>query len=185
MSRTLRDPAMTMQRKYDRLARGEFFEPVVTVAAAYVAAAMPDAAATEGEYWALSCLPGTTPGRLSALTMRATDIVVIYQVIPKTPGSPVDALMIVERSALESGFGGRAKAARKYRHLHFEDSTYYGAGEDQMMVRGPYDEIAAVLGNPVVAEAAAALASRVMGSGRTLFARGHNRILADHALGRA
>jgi hypothetical protein len=62
---------------------------------------------------------------------------------------------------------------------------YYGAGEDQMMVRGPYDEIAAVLKDPTVAEAAQALAQRVMGSGRVLFARGHNRILADHALGRA
>jgi hypothetical protein len=179
------DPAMTMQRKYDRLARGEFFAPVVEVAAAYVAAAMPTAAATEGEYWALSCLPGTTPGRLSALTMRATDIVVIYQTLPKTPGSPVDALMIVERSTLESGFGGRAKAAKRFPHLHFVDSDYYGAGEDQMMVRGPYDEMAAVLRDPVVAEAAQALADRVMGSGRTLFARGHNRLLADHALGRA
>ena len=120
---------MTMQRKYDRLARGEFFEPVVQVATAYVAAAMPGAVATEGEYWALSCLPGTTPGRLSALTMRATDIVVIYQVLPKTPGSPVDALMIVERSTLESGFGRRAVAAERYPHLHFVDSEYYGAGE--------------------------------------------------------
>jgi hypothetical protein len=176
---------MTMQRKYDRLARGEFFTPVVEVATAYVAAAIPEAAATEGEYWALSCLPGTTPGRLSALTMRATDIVVIYQTLPKTAGSPVDALMIVERSALESGFGGRAKAARRYPHLQFVDSQYYGAGEDQMMVRGPYDEIAAVLRDPVVAEAAQALAERVMGSGRVLFARGHNRLLADHTLGRA
>jgi hypothetical protein len=176
---------MTMQRKYDRLAAGEFFTPVVEVASAYVAAALPNAAATEGEYWALSCLPGTTPGRLSALTMRATDIVVIYQVVPKTAGSPVDALMIVERSALESGFGSRATAAARYPHLHFVDSDYYGAGEDQMMVRGPYDEIAAVLRDPAVADAARSLAERVMGSGRTLFARGHNRLLADHALGRA
>ncbi|MEV4510701.1 hypothetical protein AB0K00_17235 [Dactylosporangium sp. NPDC049525] len=176
---------MTMQRKYDRLARGEFFEPVVEVATAYVTAAIVDAAKSEGEYWALSCLPGTTPGRLSALTMRATDIVVIYQVLPKTPGSPVDALMIVEKSTLESGFGRRTVAQERYPHLQFVDSDYYGAGEDQMMVRGPYDEIAAVLQDPVVAEAAQALAQRVMGSGRVLFARGHNRILADHALGRA
>ncbi|MET7403485.1 hypothetical protein ABZS66_59440 [Dactylosporangium sp. NPDC005572] len=176
---------MTMHRKYDRLAAGEFFAPVVEVATAYVAAAIPDAAATEGEYWALSCLPGTTPGRLSALTMRATDIVVIYQVLPKTPGSPVDALMIVERSTLESGFDGREQARQRYPHLHFVDSEYYGAGEDQMMVRGPADEVAAVLRDPVVTEAAQALAQRVMGSGRVLFARGHNRLLADHALGRA
>jgi hypothetical protein len=176
---------MTKQRKYDRLAAGEFFTPVVEVATAYVAAAIADAAATEGEFWALSCLPGTTPGRLSALTMRATDILVIYRTLPKIAGSPVDALMIVERSTLESGFGRRELAQERYPHVDFVDSTYYGAGEDQMMVRGPFDEMVAALGDPVVADAARALAERMMGGGRVLFWRGHNRILTDHVLGRA
>jgi hypothetical protein len=176
---------MTKQRKYDRLAAGNFFTPVVHVATAYVAAAIADAAATEGEFWALSCLPATTPGRLSALTMRATDIVVIYQVVPKAASSPVDALMIVERSTLEAGFGRREVAQRRYPHLHFVDSDFYGAGEDQMMVRGPHEEMAAVLGDAVVADAARALAQRMMDQGRVLFWRGHNRLLADHVLGRA
>lgn len=39
--------------------------------------------------------------------------------------------------------------------------------------------------DPVVAEAAQASTRRVTGSDRVLFARGHDRILADHALGRA
>jgi hypothetical protein len=174
---------VTKMHKYDRLAAGRFFTPVVEVATAYVAAAITDAAATEGEFWALSCLPGTTPGRLSALTMRATDILVIYRVLPKVAASPVDALMIVERSTLEEGFGGREAVQQRYPHLQFVDSDFYGAGEDQMMVRGPYDEMVAVLGDSVVAGAARALAQRVMGQGRVLFWRGHNRMLADHVLG--
>jgi hypothetical protein len=179
-------PDLTKHRKYEKLAAGQFFMPVVQVATAYVAAAIPVAAAAEGEFWALSCLPGTTPGRLSALTMRATDILVIYK--PQAPavgGAPVEALMIVERSTLEAGFGSRQAAADRYPGVRFTDSHYYGAGEDQMMVSGPHDEMAAVLGDGVVAEAAQALAQRMMGQGRVLFWRGHNRLLTDHVLGRA
>ena len=176
---------LTQQRRYDRLAAGGYFAPVVDVATAYVTAAIADAAATEGEFWALSCLPGTTPGRLSAITMRATDIVVIYKTVPALARSPVDALIIVERSSLEAGFGSRESAQRRYPHIRFSDSTYHGAGEDQMMLSGPHDGMVTVLGDAVVAEAAKALAQRVMCQGRVLFWRGHNRLLADHVLGRA
>ena len=175
---------LTKHRKYDRLASGGFFVPVVQVATAYVAAAITDAAVTEGELWALSCLPGTTPGRLSALTMRATDILVIYKVAV-APGTQVEALVIVERSTLEAGFGRRQAAECRYPRVRFTDSHYFGAGEDQMMVSGPHDALVAVLGDAVVAEAAHALARRMMDQGRVLFWRGHNRLLADHVLGRA
>jgi hypothetical protein len=175
---------LTKLRKYERLAAGEYFGPVVEVATAYVAAAITDAAATEGEFWALSCLPGTTPGRLSALTMRATDIVVIYKTTAAA-SSPVEALMIVERSTIEAGFGSRQAAEDRHPGVRFTDSSYYGAGEDQMMVSGPHHEFAGVLGDAVVAEAAQAVARRVMDQGRVLFWRGHNRLLADHVLGRA
>jgi hypothetical protein len=186
MRRTARGHGdLSKQRKYDRLAGGAFFTPVVEVATAYVASAIADATATEGEFWALSCLPGTTPGRLSALTMRATDIVVIYRTLPKVTSSPVDALMIVERSTLEAGFGRREVAEARYPHLRFTDSNFHGAGEDQMMIRGPYEEMVAVLGDPEVAGAARALAERMMSGGRVLFWRGHNPMLADHVLGRA
>jgi hypothetical protein len=177
---------LTKHRKYDRLAAGEFFVPVVQVATAYVAAAITGAALTEGEFWALSCLPGTTPGRLSALTMRATDILVIYKAAATAAASsPVDALMIVERSTLEAGFGSRQAAADRYPGVRFTDSHYYGAGEDQMMVSGPHDELVTVLGDDAVADAAHALARRMMDQGRVLFWRGHNPLLADHVLGRA
>ena len=175
---------LAKHRKYERLAAGEFFVPVVQVATAYVAAAITGAAVTEGEFWALSCLPGTTPRRLSALTMRATDILVIYKAAA-VASSPVEALMIVERSTLEAGFGSRQAAEDRHPGVRFTDSHYYGAGEDQMMVSGPHDEFVAVLSDDAVAEAAQALARRMMGQGRVLFWRGHNRLLADHVLGRA
>jgi hypothetical protein len=173
----------TKQRKYEKLAKGPFFEPVVNLARAYVAAAITDPAGTEGEFWALSCLPGTTPGRLSALTMRITDILVIYRTEP-TPAAQVEALMIVERSTLEAGFGTRAVARRRHPRLRFTDSDYYGAGMDQMMISGPWQPMVRSLSDERVAEAAGQMADRMM-RGRVMHWRGHNPLLADHALGRA
>ncbi len=115
------------QRRYERLARGPYFQPVVDLATAYVAGAIADPVGTEGVYWALSCLPGTTPRRLAALTMRITDILVIYRAEP-VESLRVDALVIVERSTLEERFGGRAAARRRYPRLRFTDSDYHGAG---------------------------------------------------------
>lgn len=172
------------QRKYELLARSEFFEPVVDLATAYVAAAIDDPAGTEGEFWALSCLPGTTPRRLSALTMRITDILVIYRVEP-VQTTQVEALMIVERSTLEEGFGTRASARRRYPRLRFTDSDYHGAGMDQMMISGPWKHMVRSLRDEYVVEAARQMAGRMMGFGRVMHWRGHNPLLADHVLGRA
>ena len=174
----------TKLRKYDRLAAGPYFEPVVELATAYVSAAIADPERTEGEYWALSCLPGTTPRRLSALTMRITDILVIYRAEPVEAGR-AEALVIVERSTLENGFGTRGKAHRRYPRLRFTDSEYHGAGDDQMMISGPCRPLARALGDEAVAAAARAMADRMMAGGRVMHWRGHNPLLADHVLGRA
>jgi hypothetical protein len=174
----------TKQRKYEELAQGPFFAPVVDLASAYVAAAIADPARTEGEFWALSCLPGTTPRRLSALTMRITDILVIYQAEP-VQTAQVEALMIVERSTLEAGFGTRALALKRHPRLRFTDSDYHGAGVDQMMICGRSKQMVRALRDEPVAEAARQMASRMMRSGRVMHWRGHNPLLADHVLGRA
>lgn len=174
----------TKQRKYELLAQGPYFAPVVELAGAYVAAAIADPAGTEGEFWALSCLPGTTPRRLSALTMRITDILVIYQAEP-VQTAQVDALMIVERSTLEAGFGTRAHARKRYPLLRFTDSDYHGAGTDQMMISGPSEQMVRSLRDEPVVEAARQMASRMMRGGRVMHWRGHNPLLADHILGRA
>jgi hypothetical protein len=173
----------TKQRKYEKLARGPFFEPVVKLARAYVLAAIADPVGTEGVFWALSCLPGTTPGRLSALTMRITDILVIYRTEP-APAVEVEALVIVERSTLEEGFGTRAAARRRHPRVRFTDSEYHGAGMDQMMISGPWRPMVRALGDERVAEAARQMAEYMM-RGRVMHWRGHNPLLADHALGRA
>jgi hypothetical protein len=173
----------TKLRKYERLARGPFFEPVVELATAYVAAAIADPVSTEGVFWALSCLPGTTPRRLSALTMRITDILVIYQAEPVEPAR-VEALMIVERSTFEEGFGTRGRARRRYPRLRFTDSDYHGAGMDQMMIHGPCEQMVRSLRDEAVIGAARAMAEHMM-RGRVMHWRGHNPLLADHVLGRA
>jgi hypothetical protein len=174
----------TKQRKYEKLARGPYFGAVVAVASAYVAAAIDDPASTEGRFWALSCLPGTTPGRLSALTMRITDILVISHREPVEPPG-VDALVIVERSTLEEGFGTRGRARKRYPRLRFVDSDYHGAGMDQMMISGPAEHLARAFHDAAVADAARQMANAMMAGGRVMHWRGHNPLLADHVLGRA
>jgi len=174
----------TKQRKYELLAQSPFFAPVVDLASAYVAATIADPAGTEGEYWALSCLPSTTPRRLSALTMRITDILVIYQAEPAQTAQ-VEALMIVELSTLEAGFGTRELARKRYPRLRFTDSDYHGAGTDQMMISGPCAHMVRSLRDELVVEAAREMASRMMHGGRVMHWRGHNSLLADHVLGRA
>jgi hypothetical protein len=188
VSRVSADP--TKLRKYEKLARGPYFGPVVDLAAAYVAAAIADPTGTEGEYWALSCLPGTSPRRLCALTMRIADILVINKAAPApapapAPSTDVEALMIVERSTLEEGFGRRALARRRHPRLRFTDSEYHGAGFDQMMISGPVGPMVRCLGDERVAEAARRMAEYMMDSGRVMHWRGHNPLLADHVLGRA
>jgi len=174
----------SMFDKFDALARGPYFEPVVAVVRAYLDAAIVDLERTEGEYWALSCLPATTPRRLAALTMRITDILVVNRA-EADAASPVDALVIVARSTLEAGFGSREAAQRSYPRLRFCESDYHGAGDDQLMISGAGDELARYLRDERVSGAARAMASRMMASGRVMHWRGHNPLLVDHAVGRA
>jgi hypothetical protein len=175
--------AVSKLGKYEVLARGPFLEPVVEVARAYVAAAIPDPEGTERHYWALSCLPGTTPRRLSAITMRTMDVLVAYRA-GTGADARVDALVIVERSTLEAGFGSRAAAAGQHPRLRFADSDYYDAGPDQLLISGAHDDLVKALRDDIVADAARRLAARAMGRGRVLHWRGHNDFLADHVLGR-
>jgi hypothetical protein len=174
--------SLTAQRKYAMLARGPFFEPVVETVRAYLAAGVPDPARTERDYWALSCLPGTTPRRLSALTMRTMDALVINK--PRPTESGVQVLMIVEKSTLDGGFGGREAVRDALPGLSIVDSDYYEAGPDQALVSGVWSELVAALAHPLVAAAVAALVERMMAMGRTLHWRGHNYLLVDDVLDR-
>ena len=166
--------------KYTRLSRGPYFEPVVATARAYLTAAVPGAPASAGVYWALSCLPATTRWRLSAVTMRITDMLVITRPRPGETG--VQALAIVQRSALQEGFGYRRAARDPLPGLDITDSDYHGAGPDQALIRGPWQDLVAALTNPLVAEAARLLAEQVMATGRTLHWRGHNHLLTNDVL---
>jgi hypothetical protein len=175
--------SLTAHRRYAALARGPFFEPVVGTVRAYLAAAVPEPFRTERDGWSLSCLPGTTPRRLSALTMRTMDALVINRPGPDERGA--QALMIVARSALDGGFGGREAARDALPELRVVDSAYHEAGPDQALVSGAWEELVVALGHPVVVAAVRELAERMMGMGRTLHWRGHNYLLADDVLGRS
>lgn len=169
-------------RRFERLGGSPWFEQVVDLASAYIRGALPNARASEGVTWAISCLPGTTPRRLSALTMRITDILVVNR--PAQAGErDVDALVIVSRSEIETGFPGRPTPEEAYPSLSFRASDYHGAGHDQMMIRGPGPELARCLRDPRVAAAARKLAAGVMREGRVMHWRGHNALLVDEAIG--
>ena len=73
----------------------------------------------------------------------------------------------------------------RYPRLRFTDSEYHGAGLDQMMISGPAGPLVRCLDDERVAEAARRMAEFMMGSGRVMHWKGHNPLLADHALGRA
>jgi hypothetical protein len=201
----------THHHKYARLSRGPYYEPVVRTARAYLATAIADPRAGEGVHWALSCLPGTTPWRLAAVTMRITDMLVVNRPRPGQTG--VQAQVLLQRSTLHSGFGGPHAARDALAGnapggdamaggaldgdtpaggaldgdalgggLRLTDSDYYDAGPDQALLEGPWQDMIAALAHPVVADAARHLAAHLMAGRRTLHWRGHNRLLAADAL---
>ena len=169
-------------RMYARLVAGPYYEPVVQTARAYLAAAVDDPDGTERDYWALSCLPATTARRLDAVTMRSMDALVVNKPRPAVTG--VQAFMIVERSTLDGSFGSREAARDALPAMTIVDSDYYDAGPDQVLIHGPWRDFVAVLADPVVAESVHRLTQRIMGMGRALHWRGHNRLLADDVLDR-
>src|SRR3954452_7479406 len=84
----------TKHRKYERLAAGPYFEPVVELATAYVSAAIADPQRTGGGFWALSSLPATTPRRRSAWTSGSADVFAMSWSEPVQAGR-AEALVIV------------------------------------------------------------------------------------------
>lgn len=171
---------LSVYSKFDSLARGPYLEPVLDVMSAYLAAAIDDPVATAGEYWALSCLPGTTKQRVSALTMRITDILVVNRVDHRA-----EALVIVERSSVETAFASHSDLNQEFPELRFEESSYHGAGLDQLKISGSARRLARCLDDPRIGEPARAMARHMMTSGRAMHWRGHSPVLADLVLEQA
>ncbi|MEU8044339.1 HNH endonuclease [Micromonospora echinofusca] len=170
--------------RFERLAGGPYFDAVVAANRAYLEAVVPDAAVTEREYWALSCLPGTrtNPPRLSAVSMKTMETFVLHEPSGQGPGARPEGFMVVRKSVLD-----RLWAAADFRAAHPAitrwPSDYVDAGPDQECLAGDVEDLIAALGDERVVPAARALAESLLRS-RTLHARGHNQPFADAVLGR-
>ncbi|MEV0881203.1 HNH endonuclease [Micromonospora echinofusca] len=171
--------------RFERLADGPYFDAVVAANRAYLDAVVPDAAVTEREYWALSCLPGTrtNPPRLSAVSMKTMETFVLHEPSGPGPGTRPEGFVVVRKSVLD-----RHWAAADFRAAHPAitrwPSDYVDAGPDQECLAGDVEDLIAALGDERVVPAARALAESLLRS-RTLHARGHNQPLANAVLGRS
>jgi hypothetical protein len=156
---------------------------VVAANQAYLRAAVPDAAATERDHWALSCVPGTTPGRLSAISIKTMETFVLHEPDEPDGAGSAKAFVIVRRSTLERYSDSGRVLDESLPGLNFEASDYRDPGPNQIRVRGWHHEIMAALGDEYFAAAARELVTPLLAS-RTMHGRGHSYQLADHVLGR-
>src|SRR5947209_7915409 len=113
------------QRRYEKLLDSRFFTEVVEANRAYMAAAVPDPAQTERDYWALSCLPGQ-PGTLSRISMGTMETFVLAE--PKDEETTeIQGFVVVRPSVLEEGFSSMAAFGAEFPGLDVEASNYRDA----------------------------------------------------------
>ncbi|KAB1156485.1 hypothetical protein F6X68_11430 [Micromonospora sp. AMSO12t] len=170
--------------RFERLADGPYLDSVVAANRAYLDAVVPDAAATERDHWALSCLPGTRtdPPRLSAVSMKTMETFVLHEPTEPGAGAPAEGFLVVRKSVLDghwtpAGFRAAHPAITRW------PSDYVDAGPDQEVLAGDVEDLIAALADERVVLAARALTEPLLQS-RTLHARGHNQPFADAVLGR-
>jgi 5-methylcytosine-specific restriction protein B len=170
------------QRRYEELLDSPYFMQVVEANRAYLTAAVPDAAETEGDYWVLSCLPGQR-NTLSRVSMGRMEMFALFVPEDET-SSEIEGLVIVARSVLEEGFGSIVGFQAGFQRLEVTVSGYQDAGDDQVRVSGSRSDLVRALWHEPFGAAARALAEHLMRK-KTVYRRGHNYLLADHVLGRA
>jgi hypothetical protein len=141
---------------------------VVQANCVYLHTVMTSPATREREYWALSCMPTTTRGRLSAVSMLTMEVFVLHDQGDAEP----DAFVIVRDE-----FGDLPG-------VMCEPSTYRDGGSSQWRLSGTALDVEAALERDDVGASARDLASNLMARGKTLQWRGHHFGLADLALGR-
>lgn len=182
-ARSKDEPSMraspSKRRSYLRLRRLGLLQLVAAANRAYLEACVRRPDRTEKEYWALSCMPGTTRGRLSAISMKGMEVFVLHD----RGGGDLDAFVVISREALREALGDVPFSAA-YPQLVAEASHYRDGGGDQMRVWGSAREVMRALADDAFAAAAEAMASRLMSTGRTMQWFGHNYQLADAVLGR-
>jgi hypothetical protein len=170
------------QRSFKELASTRYLRPVAAAQRAYLRAAVPEAEATERDFWTMSCLPPTTKSRLSAISMRFMEVCVLDA--PDDPDAgAIQMFVIVRRSVLASASVSDEDLKDVYPGLTFKPSRYKDAGADQVEASGWHDDLIEALYEPRFALAAQVLAEHLI-SGRTVHWEGHNYQLADEVMRR-
>ncbi|GGM21340.1 hypothetical protein GCM10011608_02510 [Micromonospora sonchi] len=172
------------QERFDRLLQSPYFDAVVAANRAYLDVAIPDAARTEREHWALSCLPGTTPGRLSAISAKTMETFVLHENPDDDAHGPASAFVIVRRSVLGQHWSTAEALDEAFPGLDLEESDYRDATPDQVRIWGWHDEMIRAFEDDRFAAAVRDLVDPLLDS-KTMHWRGHNYQLADHVLDRA
>jgi hypothetical protein len=167
---------------FKELASTRYLRPVAAAHRAYLEAAVQNAETTERDFWTMSCLPSTTLGRLSAISMRFMEVCVLHA--PDDPeAGAVDMFVVVRRSVLASAATSDEDLEEEYPGLTFERSDYKDAGADQVVASAWHDDLIEALHKPRFALAARVLAEHLL-SGRTVHWKGHNYQLADEVMRR-
>lgn len=171
------------QRKFKRLKESPYFAAVVEANRAYLQVAVSNPAETEREHWALSCLPGTTEGRLSAVSIKSMETFVLHEPADPEDAGLAEGFVVVRRSALERYAESGDVLDERFPGLDFDRTDYRDAGPDQLRVWGWHDELIEAFKDEYFAAAVRDLTEPLLRS-KTMHWRGHNYQLADHVLGR-
>ncbi|MDH6462762.1 hypothetical protein M2302_002943 [Micromonospora sp. A200] len=172
--------------QFERLMAGPYYSAVVAANRAYLKVAVPDASATEREYWTLSCLPNTTtnPRRLSAVSMKRMETFVLHEPTGPAEDGMAEGFVIVRQSVLNRYWPKRRAFEKAFPGLTLEDCDYEDPGPDQVRVNGRHDELIAALADERFAAAVRDLVAPLL-TVRTMHGAGHSYSLVDHVLSRA
>jgi hypothetical protein len=167
------------QAQFDRFSRREEADIIVDVLWHYVRN-IPRYAATEGEYWALSCLPSTKSPRLSAISLHSMEAIYITE---GEGGIPIGHV-ITSKEALLDRFGSWDAFQREHPGLYPDHNgdKYKDAGPDQIRLIGALPDVHDAVIDDRIGYAIRVLTERVCAKGRTLHSRGHCPQLVDLVL---
>lgn len=166
------------QTQFGRFSRREDADVIVDVLWHYVRN-IPRYAETEGEYWALSCLPGTTAPRLTAISLHTMEAIYISE----GDGGIPNGRVIVSQEALLHRFGSWAAFHREHPDLNPDGTKYEDASIDQIRLIGALPDVHRAIIDDRIGYAIRVLTDRVCDKGRTIHSRGHCPQHADLVLG--
>jgi hypothetical protein len=136
---------------------------------------VPRYAATEGEHWALSCLPSTTKTRVTAISLRTMETVVIDDYDAGNTGG----FLNVSQHALLDRFGSWDAFESEHPGLLRSTANYRDPGPDQISIEGTLADLHDAVVDDRVGYAIRVLTDRLHRTGQTLQKRGHCPQLAD------